>query len=139
LAQAQAPTRPTGNGADSGALVQLFRPVSKADLAAVKTQRGSKAQDILDKFIDANIYAAEMNKGAIINRDGETLHGNSLASRLNAHARQHVIPVQARATKDKVFLVRLDRDEDGTEVANWREQLAPRRSGRPRKDAAQAG
>jgi hypothetical protein len=125
---------PAEGGSDPS---NMFTPVSGATVKSQRGLRPSKSQALFDAFLAAGMYAAELSADALNRASGNKLDANSLVSRLNSYAREKTIPVRVASGAGRaVFFVRLDRDENCNDVADWEAELnRTRRSGKDAEDS----
>jgi len=80
-------------------------------------RRGRVSYPILKGFLETNLFLAELDT------HGMQQSKQSLTSSLNAYIRNHTLPVKLFQRQGKIYLMRLDIDEEGNIIENWAEVL----------------
>ena len=92
-----------------------FKEVKPENINNIRSEhRGRVSYPILRGFLETNIFLAEL--------DPTGIQGNisALASSLNAYIRTHDLPIKLFRRKGIVYLMRLDIDETGEKIPNWK-------------------
>jgi hypothetical protein len=72
---------------------------------------------ILKAFLESNKFIVQFDPESI----GKTV--NSLGSSLSSYAKSHELPVKAFQRDGKLYLLRLDMDEDGNSIEDWKDEV----------------
>lgn len=80
-------------------------------------RRGRVSYPILKSFLETNKYCV------MIDRTGMQQSLMSLNSCLNSYIKNHDMPIKVINRRGQVYLLRLDLDEEGNKIDDWREQV----------------
>lgn len=78
-------------------------------------RKGRMCYPIVKTFLDSDKVLVKLD----ISETGKTF--NSLYTSLNGYCNNHDVPVKVFSKNQEIYLMRLDRDKDGKEIANWKE------------------
>ena len=78
-----------------------------------RSRRGRVSYPILKGFLETGMYIAELDTM------GMQQSKQSLSSSLTAYIRNHDMPIKLFQRAGKMYLMRLDLDEDGNEIVDW--------------------
>lgn len=78
-------------------------------------RKGRMCYPIVKTFLDSGKVLVKLD----ISETGKTF--NSLYTSLNGYCNNHDVPVKVFSKNQEIYLMRLDRDKDGNEIANWKE------------------
>lgn len=76
-------------------------------------RRGRISYPLLKGFLETGMFVAQLDL------TGVTQSKQSLTSSLNAYIKSHILPVRLLQRGGKVYLMRLDVDEDGNAIPDW--------------------
>ena len=77
--------------------------------------RGRVSYPILKGFLETGMFLATLD------RTGLQQSTQSLYSSLSAYIRSHDMPIRMFSRQGNMYLMRLDIDENGDEIENWRD------------------
>ncbi len=77
--------------------------------------RGRVSYPILKGFLETGLFLATLD------RTGLQQSTQSLYSSLSAYIRSHDMPIRMFSRQGNMYLMRLDIDENGEEIENWRD------------------
>lgn len=93
-----------------------FREVDPTEIPNMReSHRGRVSYPILKGFLETGFLTAELD------RTGMQQSYQSLYSSLSSYIRNHDMPIKLFSRKGELYLMRLDIDEEGNEIPNWRE------------------
>lgn len=93
-----------------------FNEVSAADIKNLRApHRGRVSYPILKGFLETDMFLATLD------RTGMQQSTQSLYSSLGAYIRSHDMPIRLFQRQGDMYLMRLDIDENGNEIPDWRE------------------
>lgn len=81
----------------------------------METRRGRVSYPILKGFLETKMFLAK------IDRTGIQQSMQNLTSSLNAYIRTHELPIKLFQRQGDIYLMRLDIDENGEPIENWKE------------------
>ena len=81
-----------------------------------RSRHGRMSYPILKAFLESNKFIVQFDPESI----GKTV--NSLGPSLSSYAKSHELPVKAFQRDSKLYLLRLDIDEDGNVIEDWMAQ-----------------
>ena len=87
-------------------------------LDIVERRRGRVSYPILKSFLETRKYCV------MLDRTGMQQSLMSLNSCLNSYIKGHDLPIKILNRKGQIYLIRLDIDEEGNEIEDWRERVS---------------
>lgn len=94
-----------------------FIDVDPEEIKNVKPgHRGRVSYPILKSFLETGKFVV------MLDRTGMQQSFQGLYSSLSSYIRNHELPVKIFTRQRQIYLMRLDIDEEGNEIPNWREQ-----------------
>lgn len=93
-----------------------FEQVNPEDIDNLRTaHRGRVSYPILKGFLETGYFLSKLD------RTGMQQSYQALYSSLSAYIRNHDLPIKIFSRRGEMYLMRLDIDEEGNEIPNWRE------------------
>ncbi len=94
-----------------------FKEVDPSELDNIRRgRRGRVSYPILKGFLETNFFLAELDT------TGMQQSKQSLTSSLSAYIRSHDLPIKLFQRAGKIMLMRLDIDENGETIEDWKQQ-----------------
>lgn len=92
-----------------------FTPVDPASLKTERLgRRGRISYPLLKSFLEANVKLAKLDL------TGLSKNPNYLRSVLTSYIKSHKLPIKLFAANGDLHLMRLDLNNDGTPIPNWK-------------------
>jgi len=92
-----------------------FNEVNPAEINNLRApHRGRVSYPILKGFLETDMFLATLD------RTGMQQSTQSLYSSLGAYIRSHDMPIKLFQRQGNMYLMRLDIDENGNEISDWR-------------------
>jgi len=93
-----------------------FIEIDPDDIPGVReSRRGRVSYPILKGFLETNFFLSKLD------RTGMQQSLQALYSSLTAYIRSHDMPIKLFSRGGQIYLMRLDIDEVGNEIENWRQ------------------
>lgn len=80
-------------------------------------RRGRVSYPILKSFLETGKYAV------MLDRTGMSQSLMNLTTSLNTYIKNHDLPVKVLQRRSQIYLLRLDLDEEGNKISDWKEKI----------------
>lgn len=97
-----------------------FEPVTPEELERTfEGRRGRVSYPIIKGFMESNLYAAK------VDFEDKSRKPDTMYMLLKSYVSNHDVPIKVLKRKNRILLVRLDINDKGEPVENWRELTNP--------------